>query len=101
MVLRGNVGASILNATLGSCGSSEVRFRGVSEKEPQMLRAPSTALLTLLLVACNSGNSLDGQIEKCVQAGLKANEPYKSAQDRAEEELGLRGWCLRQASGKG
>jgi hypothetical protein len=51
-----------------------------------------------LLGACDSG--LSGQIEKCVQAALAANGPYKDSKDKADTEISARGFCLRAASGK-
>jgi hypothetical protein len=49
-----------------------------------------------LITGCNSGD----QIEKCVQAALKANGPYKSEQDKAGDEYVARMMCLEAASGK-
>jgi hypothetical protein len=57
-------------------------------------------LLTVIIVGCNSGNGLDGQIEKCVQAGLKSGEPYENAKQKAAVEADFRAWCLRAAAGK-
>ena len=48
-----------------------------------------------LITGCNSGD----QIEKCVQAALKANTPYKSDQEKAETEFVVRRMCLEAASG--
>lgn len=55
-------------------------------------------LFILQLTACDTG--LNGQIEKCVQAGIEANKPYKDSKERADTELGLRGFCMRSAAGK-
>lgn len=55
-------------------------------------------LLGANLVACDSG--LSGQVEKCVQAGISANGPYKSSTEKAEQESISRIFCLRAASGK-
>ena len=54
--------------------------------------------LSSLLGACDAG--LSGQIEKCVQAALAANEPYKKSKEKADTEISARGFCLRAASGK-
>lgn len=59
------------------------------------------AVFTLVganLVACDTG--LSGQIEKCVQAGIAANGPYKDSADKASTEVSVRAYCLRAASGK-
>lgn len=48
-----------------------------------------------LIAGCNSGD----QIEKCAQAALKANGPYKSDQEKAEFEFVVRRMCLEAASG--
>jgi hypothetical protein len=50
----------------------------------------------VFLAACNSGD----QIEKCVQAGIDANGPYKTSQEKSETEFVLRRVCLDAASGK-
>jgi uncharacterized lipoprotein YmbA len=49
-----------------------------------------------LITGCSSGD----QIEKCVQAALKANGPYKSEQEKAGDEHLIRLMCLEAASGK-
>jgi hypothetical protein len=49
----------------------------------------------IFIAGCNSGD----QIEKCVQAALTANGPYKSAQDKAADEFTARRMCLEAASG--
>lgn len=51
------------------------------------------------LVGCNQ-NSLDNQIEKCVQAGVKAAEPYATEKERAGREAWMRINCLQAASGQ-
>lgn len=50
------------------------------------------------LVGCDSG--ISGQIEKCVQAAITSNGPYKNNQEKAETEVIARSFCLRAASGK-
>ncbi len=50
------------------------------------------------LVGCDSG--ISDQIEKCVQAAIASNGPYKDSQDKAGTEAIARGFCLRAASGK-
>jgi hypothetical protein len=47
-----------------------------------------------ILLGCQS------EIDKCVDAGLRANEPYKTAQDKSQTELGLRIGCLKASTGK-
>lgn len=51
-----------------------------------------------LLSGCDRG--LDGQIEKCVQAGLKAGEPYKDLQQKNDLEWRFRLACLQASAGK-
>ena len=46
------------------------------------------------LLGCQS------EVDKCVAAGLKANEPYKAEQDKTNDEIGFRLACLKAASGK-
>jgi hypothetical protein len=59
----------------------------------------SVSMLVLAqLVGCDSG--LNGQIEKCVQAGMEANKPYKDNTAKADAELAVRGYCMRSAAGK-
>ena len=58
---------------------------------------PSTMLL-LILQGCS--NSLDNQIEKCVQAGIEAYGPYPTEQDRKKQEVRARVVCLKAASGQ-
>jgi hypothetical protein len=53
---------------------------------------------TISASGCDSGVS--GQIEKCVQAAMKSNEPFKDAKDKAETEVIARTYCLRAAAGK-
>lgn len=55
-------------------------------------------LAAIVLTGCNS-NSLDNQIEKCVQAGLKSVNA-QTEEDRAKHEYRYRRWCLEAASGK-
>lgn len=57
----------------------------------------SVVLLTQLN-ACDSG--VNGQIEKCVQAAIAANGPYKTSTEKAEMEFVSRTYCLKAASGK-
>jgi hypothetical protein len=47
-----------------------------------------------ILLGCQS------EIDKCVEAGLKADEPYKSAQDKSATEVGYRIGCLKASAGK-
>jgi hypothetical protein len=59
----------------------------------------TAAFVTLTqLTACDNG--VNGQIEKCVQAGIEANKPYKDSTAKAEAELAVRGYCMRSAAGK-
>lgn len=30
---------------------------------------------------CNNGNSVDGQVDKCVQAGIASNDPFKDKKE--------------------
>ena len=50
------------------------------------------------LTACDSG--LNGQIDKCVAAGLAANGPYKNSTEKAGDEITIRAFCMRAAAGK-
>lgn len=50
------------------------------------------------LVGCDDG--ISSQIEKCVQAAITSNGPYKNSQEKAGMEVSARGFCLRAASGK-
>lgn len=56
-------------------------------------------MLAFGLAGCNQ-NSLDNQIEKCVQALMKSGEPYKDADARNEQEVMARLGCLKAASGQ-
>jgi hypothetical protein len=56
-------------------------------------------MLAFGLVGCNQ-NSLDNQIEKCVQAVMKSGEPYKDAGERYGTEVRGRIACLKAASGQ-
>ena len=47
-----------------------------------------------VLLGCQS------EIDKCVDAGLRANEPYKTAQDKSQKELEFRIFCLKASTGK-
>lgn len=72
-------------------------------EHPAMKLKINGALIGMLascayLVGCDSG--LSGQIEKCVQAAMAANYPFKNSQDKAETELNARAYCLRAAAGK-
>ena len=53
-------------------------------------------IAAIFITGCNSGD----HIEKCVQAAITANGPYKSAQDKAADEFTARRLCLEAASGK-
>jgi hypothetical protein len=48
------------------------------------------------IAGCNAGD----QIEKCVQAGIDANGPYKSSLEKSEAEFAVRRMCLEAANGK-
>ena len=50
------------------------------------------------LTACDTG--LNGQIDKCVAAGLAANGPYKNSTEKAGDEITIRAYCMRAAAGK-
>jgi uncharacterized lipoprotein YehR (DUF1307 family) len=50
------------------------------------------------LTACDS--SVSSQIEKCVQAGIESNGPYKTEKDKVDTEFLIRAHCLNAASGK-
>lgn len=52
--------------------------------------------VVFFIAGCNAGD----QIEKCVQAGIDANGPYKSAMEKSETEFAVRRICLDAASGK-
>jgi hypothetical protein len=47
-----------------------------------------------ILLGCQS------EIDKCVDAGLRANEPYKTAQEKSETEMQFRMACLKASAGK-
>mgnify|MGYP003379100014 CR=1 FL=1 len=65
-----------------------------------MLKTLMVTWVVLILAGCNNNsNSLDGQVEKCVQAGIKMREPYPSEKERREAEVHWRIHCLRAASG--
>jgi hypothetical protein len=55
-------------------------------------------LVILQLTACDSG--LNGQIDKCVAAGLASNGPYKNSTEKAGDEITIRAFCMRAAAGK-
>jgi len=50
------------------------------------------------LIGCDSG--LNGQIDKCVAAGLASNGPYKNSTEKAGDEITIRAFCMRAAAGK-
>lgn len=59
----------------------------------------------LFLIGCDSG--INGQIEKCVQAKMKASEEYERTKGMwdiktspAQNEADARTGCLRAASGQ-
>ncbi len=86
--------------------SSRGRSRRDRLQESKLQRAKrrtpfskAALVVTLGLVGC-SQNSLDNQIEKCVQAGVKAAEPYATEKDRAGREAWMRINCLQAASGQ-
>lgn len=64
----------------------------------KILKIFAALLLCINLVGCDSG--ISGQIEKCVQAAIVSNGPYKDNKDKAETEVIARQLCLRAASGK-
>jgi hypothetical protein len=47
-----------------------------------------------ILLGCQS------EIDKCVEVGLKGNEPFESAKDKAYWEFQYRVGCLKASSGK-
>lgn len=47
-----------------------------------------------ILLGCQS------EIDKCVEAGVKAGEPYSTAKEKSEEEMRFRIGCLRASAGK-
>lgn len=53
-------------------------------------------IAAIFISGCNSGD----QVEKCVQALITANGPYKSDRDKAASEFVARRLCLEAASGK-
>ena len=63
-----------------------------------LFRCIAPLAVFLQLASCDSGMSR--QIEKCVEAGLAANGPYKNSTEKADTELGVRGFCMRSAAGK-
>lgn len=62
-----------------------------------MWRASAAALVMLLLAGCNP---FESQVDKCVSAYVRANEPYQSEKDRGMAEHGARIRCMRAASGE-
>lgn len=64
------------------------------------MRGMTLSILTAIVLAGCNNNSLDNQIEKCVQAGVKFDEPYKTDKSRYEQEARMRLACLKAASGK-
>jgi hypothetical protein len=56
--------------------------------------------MLFLFVALLGLSGCQSEVDKCVAAGLKANEPFKSEQDKANDEIGFRIACLKAASGK-
>ncbi len=50
------------------------------------------------LAACDSG--LNRQIDKCVEAGMEANKPFKNNTEKADTEIQVRAYCMRAAAGK-
>jgi len=57
-------------------------------------------ILVLIAVVTGCDSGISSQIEKCVQAGMAANEPYKDSAEKSGTELQVRGYCLRSAAGK-
>ncbi len=51
-------------------------------------------LFTVTLAGC-----FKSDVDKCVEAHVKAFGPYKSDQERAKEEADLRIHCMRAAAG--
>ncbi len=54
--------------------------------------------LCVCLAGCDSG--ISGQIEKCVQATVASNGPFKNDHEKLEMESIARLMCLKSASGK-
>ena len=52
----------------------------------------------MLLPGC--ALTIGGQIEKCVQSGLKAREPYKDSSQKNEREFNFRVGCLKASAGQ-
>ena len=63
-----------------------------------LIKCISALFVFTQLTACDSG--LNGQIDKCVAAGLAANGPYKNSTEKADAELIVRAYCMRAAAGK-
>ncbi len=64
----------------------------------QFNRLTAALLILTQFTACDYGMS--GQIEKCVQAGMEANKPFKDNTEKAETETRARAYCMRAAAGK-
>jgi hypothetical protein len=62
------------------------------------IKCMATLFVFTQLTACDSG--VNGQIEKCVQAAIAANGPYKTSTEKSEMEFISRTYCLKAASGK-
>jgi hypothetical protein len=58
----------------------------------------ASIFMVIQLVACDYGMS--GQIEKCVEAGLASNGPYKNSTEKAADEVAYRMHCMKSAAGK-
>ena len=68
--------------------------------KPMLLRLVAVAM-AVCLAGCD--NSIDAQVEKCVQSLIKAiklNRPDISEADLAQAEASARLKCLRSAAGK-
>jgi hypothetical protein len=69
-------------------------------RNPLMRNIASIVLCLVFLAGCDNSNSLDGQIEKCVQANIKAYGPYATDKDRDLQESRARMGCLQVAGGR-
>lgn len=56
--------------------------------------AALSLLVTVTLAGC-----FKSDVDKCVEAQIRADEPYKSAQARADGEADARIRCMRAAAG--
>lgn len=71
----------------------------MQEAKTRTLLDRAALVLVFGLTGCNQ-NSLDNQIEKCVQAVIRSGEPYKDTAERNQAEVSGRIGCLKAASGQ-